>query len=55
MAVNDIRPADHAADDAADYRAGGARNYRTGAGADGNAFQRSGLCRKRRGSQCQHD
>jgi hypothetical protein len=45
MAVNEVGAADHAANDAADNRPWRARNHCTGAGTDGDAFQRSGLCR----------
>jgi hypothetical protein len=45
MVVHDVRTADHAADDTAGNCANGSRNHGTGAGTDGNAFERSGLSR----------
>jgi hypothetical protein len=42
-APDQVRTANHAADHTADDRAGRSGNDRTGAGADRNAFQRSGL------------
>ena len=52
---NDVRAADHAADDSTDDGAGRSGNDGAGAGTDGDAFQRSGLRRERRGRQHQHE
>ena len=51
----DVRATNHAADDAADDRAGRPGNDGAGAGTNGDAFQRSGLGRDRHGRQHQHE
>ncbi len=56
MAVpNDVWAANHAADDSTDDCAGRSGNDSAGARTDGDAFQRSGLGRERRGRQHQHE
>src|SRR5665213_4544895 len=53
--ADDIRAADDAADHTANHRAGRSSDHGAGAGANRDAFQRSGLSDERQTGQRQHE